>query len=489
MTAILHRLPIGWTARLALLRLASQWRSLLTIIVGVLLTAIIGANAPLYTAAVAQLGMVQRLQEQPADKVNLFSRFSVSAQDAEIDPLWATLDGDVRHAVSSSFETDFPDWVTQTAAWGETSSMFVVRDGADIPESKLRVAYYDSWEERVSVVEGTLPTEASGALDLEAAMLTDVAANLGISVGDVITLDQRGWETSIPLQTRITALVTPTDLASPYWMSPSPLRVDPGAETEANLLTTRASFLRVAQQFIPQTRTQLGWRVLFDPTQLPYSRIPQATARLNEFHASLDAQFGAQAANLVYNTQLGAVLTQYLGEISYLNAPFGLLLLQIGALVLFFLVVMVALVRRGERREIAMLQSRGAFDRQIVLLRGVEALVICGLATLAAPFIARQVLIWFAPTFAGVERLPLLLDESPFLYAGIAALLALVVLVGTLRPVLRLPLILAGGSAARSDKQSWWQRYYLDVVLLVVGSAALFRLVTTDSPLAQTALG
>ncbi len=197
----------------------------------------------------------------------------------------------------------------------------------------------------------------------------------------------------------------------------------------------------------------------------------------------------ARGLTLVSATELPAILEAYHDEVTHLAAPFGLLLLQIGALVLFFLVVIGALVRRGERREVALLQSRGAFDHQIVLLRGVEALLICALATVIAPILARQLLLAFAPLFSDVDNLPLNLDLTPFLYAGGAAALALVVLIATLRPVLRMPLILAGGSAMRSEKASWWQRYYLDVVLLVVGSAALLRLLNTDSPFAQTVIG
>ncbi|MBE2266948.1 MAG: hypothetical protein IAE80_01865, partial [Anaerolinea sp.] len=85
--------------RLALLRLIAQWRALLTVIVGVLLAGIIGANAPLYTAAVAQIGMVDRLQDQPPDRVNLFTRVTVTgAQTTDIDAAWQTLDADL-HAL------------------------------------------------------------------------------------------------------------------------------------------------------------------------------------------------------------------------------------------------------------------------------------------------------------------------------------------------------------------------------------------------------
>ena len=63
----------------------------------------------------------------------------------------------------------------------------------------------------------------------------------------------------------------------------------------------------------------------------------------------------------------------------------------------------------------------------------------------------------------------------------------------TLRPVLRLPLITSGGMALRSDNpgevQPWWQRYYLDVILVVLGIAALLRLAGRDTPLFTTTTG
>ncbi len=484
----IHRLPIGWMGRLALLRLMAGWRSLLTVIVGVLLAAIIGANAPLYTATVAQIGLVDRLHDQPQERVNVFTRFTVAgAETPDIATFWSDFSSDVQQLTEETFAA-WPGWVNRLVEWGETSTMIPVRAGVDIDNLKVRVGYFEDWTAYVTLVEGVLPAEVTD-VDLEAAISVELAAQYSLAVGDLLTLDQRGWETSQLVQVRISAIVAPTDPTAPYWMSPGPLRIDGGANPAATLLTDRASFLRVGQQSIPDTRTQLGWRILFDHTRLPYTAIPEAAAQVTAFDVDLRALMEARDLTLVSATELPAVLTGYNTEVAHLAAPFGVLLLQIGALVLFFLVVIVALVRRGERREVALLQSRGAFDRQIVLLRGVEALVICAFATLIAPILARQLLITFAPLFSNVDSLPLELNLTAFLYAAGASILALVVLVATLRPVLRMPLILAGGTAMRSDKASWWQRYYLDVVLLVVGSAALLRLLSTDSPFAQTIIG
>lgn len=48
----LRRTPVRFALRLATARLITQWRSLLTIIAGALLSASIGALVPLYTTAV-----------------------------------------------------------------------------------------------------------------------------------------------------------------------------------------------------------------------------------------------------------------------------------------------------------------------------------------------------------------------------------------------------------------------------------------------------
>lgn len=494
--SLVHRLPLGWALRLALLRLTAQWQSLLTIVIGVLLAAVIGANAPLYTAAIAQVGMVQRLERQPASETNIFCRISLTAQGVDdLSATWQAADAVVREQVRRVFLDALPGWVSRTVTWGESVPMLLVVNGEDVASSRIRVAYYEGWQEAARLIEGRWPEEPTEAgIDLEIALPLQAAIGLSLQVGDTVILDQRGWETSVPIRARITALIAAQDETDPYWMAPSPLRVDSSSQwnVETNALTTRESFLRAVTAYVPQTRSLFGWRILFDPEQLPYTAIPQAVARLNGFSANLAALFsapGSSPVNFVYSTNLVLLLRQYAVEVSLLGAPFGLLLLQIGALVIFFLVAMATLVRRGERRELAMLQSRGAFDRQILALRGMEALLIVILVALLGPPLARRLLIWLAPVFTGLERLPLALDASVFLYAGLAATGAFVALMGTLLPVLRLPLMLAGGSAARAARQPWWQRVYLDVILLVVGGAALWRLVSAASPLAGTQLG
>ncbi|MCB9450166.1 MAG: ABC transporter permease [Anaerolineaceae bacterium] len=489
--SLIRFLPIGWIGRFVLLRLAAKWRSMLTAIFGVLLVAIIGANAPLYTSAITQVGMVQRLNQQPPETVQILSRVSLAASQTDnLDAAWSADDVALRAQIDRILQAELPGWVAEVVSYARTTWMWVVVDGVSL-DARMAVAYYDNWEQALQLVEGEWPQDPPrGDVDLEVALGAAAAARLNLHVNDEIVLDQRGWESSVPLRVRITAIVRDNAAVEPYLRVPAPLRIGASnqAALEANLLTTRTAFLQTAADYVPDAASELGWWVLFDHTQLLFPQIPQALTVLDRF-ASATASALTNRSNLIYRTQLPAVLQVYQAETRLTSTPFEMLLLQISVLALFFLMTTASLIRQGERRETAMLQTRGTFDRQIVVLRGLEALIICLVAALLAPLLARWILEWIFPALTGLEQVPLELNLRVLAYSGLAAGVACLVLLATLYPILRLPPVAGGGSTRRSDKQVWWQQYNLDLVLLFVGIIALWRFATQAEHVSGTQIG
>lgn len=527
---MIDHLPLGWAGRLALQRLGAQWRSLLTVIAGTLLSASVGALIPLYTTAVAQVSMVERFNQLPAEEVNAFASLAlVPAQqlDQSFTQAVAQFDLQFRALVDRYISVNFPGWLNRAIFYGETSALsinppaVVPEPGAEprIPDPTTRVfvAFYQDWQAAVTVLAGRLPNDspADADADIEIVIPFDAQNTLGVNVEDVLILDQGGprggWPTSKNVRARVVGVVAmPDQLTGPeraYFIPPSPVRYTQTRgefQAEYAVLTTRAAFEWVATGFVPDTPTRFGWRLLFDHARLPFSRSPDARAALLDFQNALIKAFRTDQESdigLIYRTRLidfqqqgdrqvdEGVLLDYERNVRSLDAPFGLLLLQVGALVIFYLMVTAALVRRGERREIALLQSRGAADGAITLVRGLEALAICCLAAITAPLLAQQLLIAITPFFARYPNLPLLLTPSVFIYSIVAALAAFIALMVTLRPVLRMPLITSGGATLRGEPQPWWQRYYLDVLLVILGVAALLRLVNRDTPLFTTSAG
>lgn len=454
--------------RLAVARLSSQWRGMVTVIVGTLLAAMVAAAMPLYIAAVTQIGMVQRLNDHPPQDVNVLIRTGLPAKATSN---YAPLDGQVRTTLPEAFGT-FGDWQNRVVAYTETSELFVLADGIEYSGFKAKLAAYDGIGDGI-VWEGRAPeTTADGAI--EVGLSEYVAAQLNVTLGDEITLDQRGWATSRPFTAHVTGIFRPT--TDTDWLPLPTLRAEP----DAVLLTTFAAVQRAAAEYMPDTRVFAGWWALFDHAALTYTSLEDASLAADAYQEqvtdALTATLGADSTGIVVQTKLPAALSNAVTDISALGAPFVLLLLQLSALVFYFLVVMGALVRRSERRELSVLQTRGAYRRQIMIVRGLETLLICTGAALIAPTLARLFLSAFIPLLTGIERLPLALTPETYLFSAGAGLAALIVLLATLWPPLNLPLIAAGGSAGRSSAAAFFQRYYLDVLLLAIGLIALGQL-------------
>jgi hypothetical protein len=473
-----------WALRFAALRLSAQWRSLVTTALGILLATIVGASMPLYTSAIAQLGLVQHLQQQAADAVNISVeyRLPTSAPTAQsFDAAWSQTDTTFRSYTTGIFSI----WLNTIISWGETQPMFLVRSGQDVPDVRVRLGYYDDPNKSVAVVQGSPPQDvkdSNAAFDVSVG--NEIATILDLSVGDEMTLDQRGWESSIPIRVRITAIVDAARPQDTYFMEPSPLRTSGRGNIEPTFLTTRSNFIRATTAYLPEASPQLGWRLLVDYPQLPVSAISGVANTVIAYEAGLEelSRSGELPANTGLQTELPTHLQDYQRQVGLNNAPLGSILLQIGSLVLFFLVTTAALVRRSERSEVAMLQSRGAQDGQIFVWRGFEAALLCILCALVAPLAAQALLVWLTPALSGIPELPIPLTTDAFVYSAGAAFIAFIALMATLRPMLRLPLILSGGTTRRAETQPWWQRYYLDVLFLIIGTGAIWRLISTNSP-------
>src|SRR5262249_40224364 len=154
-------------------RLLSQWRSLLTIIAGTLLGASVGALVPLYTNAVAQVSMVEKFNQSPAEDVNGIASLSlVPSQIAKqkADPSSQTqpkafvgqlsaYDSRFRALTDKYFSNAFPGWLDQVVLYGETASLAVdpppvaAEPGAEPsipdPTSQVFVASYEGWQDAV----------------------------------------------------------------------------------------------------------------------------------------------------------------------------------------------------------------------------------------------------------------------------------------------------------------------------------------------------
>ncbi len=515
----------SWAPKVAVARLAAKWRSLLTIIIGVILGAGIGALIPLYSNAVGQIGMVQRLEQERSADAHAQIRISLEAEDnPNIALQVAEVDKGINSAVDTHFnsQSNLDEWVKEVNPYIRTSKMGILdSDGEAVDSTRTSILYLENWTDHVRVVGGTLPaeTELADGIDFNVAVSLDVANELDWQVGDVLTIDQRldnrgnqvsgAHASSKPFTVQITTIIAPLEENDPFWMdldnTDPPLGITEGGlwQREVNLLTTAENTQAVYQDYVPATDTIFGWRILFDHNKLSYVHIDTARQALRDFDEELDAAYNRELDQEIgkkYHTKLidyrltksdkdEGILQDYARKQSINFVPFTLLLVQMCGLVVFFLIVTAALVRRGERREISMLQSRGASNGSILALRGIEALLISVFGALVAPFLAQLLLKALGPVIADTSNFPLPLTTEVFLFSFAASLVTFIALTLSIIPTLLLPLISAGGAALRSARWNWFQKYYIDVILVVFFLPVLVWFLFRSTPLIETAGG
>ncbi|MCI0712144.1 MAG: hypothetical protein L0154_18460, partial [Chloroflexi bacterium] len=188
---------MSWAPHLAINRLIAKWRSLVTIIIGVILGAGIGALIPLYSNAVGQIGMVQRLEDEPQADAHAQLRISQKPEDF-VD----TLEGRVADVESVVVDTvnfhisgaTLDSWVDDINPYIKTAKMGLLNDeGEAIEGTRASILYMEGWEDEVRIVQGDLPNQIAvpDGADFNVAISLTVANELALSPGDFITVDQR----------------------------------------------------------------------------------------------------------------------------------------------------------------------------------------------------------------------------------------------------------------------------------------------------------
>ena len=199
---------------------------------------------------------------------------------------------------------------------------------------------------------------------------------------------------------------------------------------------------------------------------------------------------GLSGALLSYRqvTELDQALADYDRRLLFSKLQMFVVLILIAVVVLYYVVTLSSLVAEQRKIEISLLQSRGATERQVLTVFVLEGATIAGLAMVLAPFLAALAvgLLGYTPAFSdlsGGARLPITMTGGAFIMSALGGLLSFGALMIPAFQISRSTIAQGRREAARPSSLSTFQRYYLDVMLLIVG-IVLFRQLSEQGSLA-----
>lgn len=327
--------------------------------------------------------------------------------------------------------------------------------------TSIRYGWLSGLENHIEIVEGSWPAEST-AEPLDVLVSATLAEQYGLAVGsEYRTADPRtpaGNRRQI--SARIAGIWEPLDPEADYWFSAE----DSLAFIFFVPLETYRDYLATE---LPDEIYTASWYLVMDGSQIGTEEVDRLIAGEQAMVQTVDRLLPGTRDFISLQDEL----LSYRGEVQALTARLIVYNIPSIVLVLAFIWLVIGLSVEQQRNEIAVTVSRGGSAGQIVgmsLLQG----VIVGLAALVLGTILALLLTQVMGRvrtfldFSAASNLRVILTPTAVRAGILAVSVAIVAQVIPTISASRHTIVTYKQDQARSLKPPWWQRYFLDLLLL-----------------------
>ena len=478
-----RRAAIAALPRLVLRRAFSEKTFVGLRLIGLTIAVAVSAGVFIYLDALGQSALSQSLSGHREQELDVTVRARNDSVSHEAHQALLTAVNDTRSKELSK--------VLASPTVG-AKSVTLVFDRNLVPWKTARtfLAHVDGIEEEAILLEGAWPSSVNSTEPLETVVSSDDARYLGVSVGQIVRLSSPISE-EIQVTVRVTGIYSRDDPDVLQWeVLDTGLGANSTSFRFAPFIVNEPVLIDSVANHMPDTEVRYYWVFETDVGSVHSRDAEEILADLKTQEAVLKQELQGFQRISSLDDALTAFLTS--SEISR-----GLMM-SVGAVIALSSLAFAALVASQARdirfSESGMVRARGATVSQEIALMTGETLLIAALALIAGIAIAL-----LGVSLSG--RLPVLTDLTggEFLPASLsvqsvaaACAAAAIGLAALLMPSLRRNASTVEeltSRLARPPSRNAAQRYYLDVVLLCIGVAALWQLSQEDLYISSTALG
>ncbi len=341
--------------------------------------------------------------------------------------------------------------------------------------------------DQVVYIVGRAPTSLVQYVDgvpiVEAGLIWDRASRFDIREGDVIDTvpEVRGIGR---VRVRITGLFSVSDRTADYWVG----LVDPilrpeaivdGREPPIVLLVEPTTMLAEISDANAGLPANFSWHLFVDREFFKDLALNDSIHRLTSFEDRIGIEVTRGDVLTVLDPRLRTLQRRML----FARIPMLLLAALAITSIAYYLFMVSGIIARRRASETSMLRSRGITVLQVTRSYAIESVIIAGIPALIAPLIALALVASLGqlPSYQSVTDSLFLNVEFAWqswiwsIGAGIGVFLILLLpaILSTRRGVIE-----QHQSEARPEQPPFFQRYYLDLVFLAIGSLVWWELTT-----------
>ncbi len=473
--------------RLTYKRVSGESRLLLGAFIGSLITATVIAGGPVYLRTLERAGV-----EDTVDSTGLYyTNIQVTSSWVPLEPEEAAK---AQKFVRDAEATHLPNAVIDYSDLIRTRRAFWGWDGEEMRRdnmaSRAQFQSFTGIEDHIVYLLGEHPTDKVEVVDgvsiVEASILSTRASHHDVRLGDLIDTvpEVRGIGL---VKARITGIFAPIDARDEFWLAQSvpilsPAPVVEGRELPIVLVVQPSAMLGPiadSNAGLPATYT---WFLFVDRDHFKQLTVSESLERIASFENRVDIDIIRSDVLTSLEPRLKVLQTRML----YARIPMLLLAALALASVAYYLFMVAGIIARRRASETAMMRSRGISIQQIVRTYATESVIIAGIPAIVGPLLALGLvavlgLLPFYDTVAEGTFLPIEVTWSSWLWSLIAGISIFVILLIPAIMTARRGIMDQHQAEARPDRPPLFQRYYLDLVFLVLGGLIWWELSSRGS--------
>ncbi len=475
-------------------RSLANWRLLSSVVIGVVLASTIMAGTVIYFDSLRDLALESALEQHDPIDLDIIAKTTKG-------PTGPRESDAVRGFMENEYNVRLGWLLEGSARGGRTATFFMTAPGeeefAGDDNARSYFHFLDGMEDHIEILPGgSMPSELLDAspdgapIMVEALVPHGVANELGLTVGSTLSAVPHWIDATPYASVVVSGFFRRADPDHPIWRLDDEIfhTFSSGSFVAVPLLVSEDTMLRGVGGAFTDMDSTYGWMLLVDHERLRATNATDALYSIIAMRRSMSRTF------LSYRqvTDLDNALSDYDERLLFTKLQMFVVLILIAVVVLYYVVTLSSLVAEQRKNEISLLQGRGATERQVLTVFVLEGLTIAGLAIVIAPFLAAVSIsvLGLTPAFSdlsGGALLPVTLTRGAFIMSALGGALSFGALMIPAFEASRSPMSRDRQEMARPSRLSFVQRYYLDVLLLVV-SIVLFRQLTEQGSLAATNL-
>ncbi|WP_068785004.1 ABC transporter permease [Paenibacillus phocaensis] len=314
-------------------------------------------------------------------------------------------------------------------------------------------------QDHISISGGQAYSEKADGNQIEALMLEEAMYRQDLHVGDVMEYPVYSG-VDVTLKVKIVGTFQPTNENDPYWYQ--------GFEGMMN------SFYVPDQVFNDDLLNRLSiplhssnWYYAFDLGEIKTGQLSPLSDTLDRLNVDLYQKLKDTKVDVSF----GSLLNDFRKQSLQMQTLLFTLAAPMIAMVFYYIVMNARQALDKQQSDIAVLRSRGASTNQIILIYLFESLILGVAALIAGPLLG-----WFMSksigsadgflTFVNRKSIPVGFNFDALALGAAAVIIAIL---ATLLPAVsfaRSSIVKTKQKQARSDRAPFWQRWFLDLVLM-----------------------